>query len=327
LRTALAAACVVSMRGSAAAVLATGDEKRFKYDYRMLPVSRLPQMKEDIDRLVREKRVSDNETYRSYIEGRDYGMPEDFPGARTIISLATACPMGLVDFHYRGEKHELVIAPQYFDDGIAAEDLDRVVKEEIIGEGDWRVERIHGPLQKNLAVRSGLGRYGRNNIVYVDGMGSFLTLYCYFTDFDPGRDDWGELRMLDECGSCRICRRTCPTGAIRDDEFVIDAGRCLTLYNEVDGEFPEWIAPGSHNALAGCMKCQSPCPANREAKKNTLRLEPVTEEETEKILAGTSDTKLLETLTGKLKSYYPARSQEYFPIFTRNLGVLLRPEG
>ncbi|MDH5451230.1 MAG: hypothetical protein OEY24_05350 [Candidatus Bathyarchaeota archaeon] len=104
---------------------------------------------------------------------------------------------------------------------------------------------------------------------------------------------------------------------------MIDAGKCLTLYNEIEGEFPKWIDPNAHNALMGCMKCQLHCPANREVIKLTGRLEDVTEEETKKILKGKPDKKLLDSLSNKLRNFYPASSKDSFPIFTRNLRVLL----
>ena len=37
--------------------------------------------------------------------------------------------------------------------------------------------------QKRLAVRSGLAEYGRNNICFVDGMGSVITLFVFISDF------------------------------------------------------------------------------------------------------------------------------------------------
>ena len=35
---------------------------------------------------------------------------------------------------------------------------------------------------KLAAVRSGLAQYGRNNICYVEGMGSFFSFHAYLTD-------------------------------------------------------------------------------------------------------------------------------------------------
>ena len=53
------------------------------------------------------------------------------------------------------------------------------------------------------------------------------------------------------------------------------------------------------------------------------RLEDVTEEETRKILQGNPDKELLKSLTKKLKGFVPATKEEYFPILTRNLSVLI----
>lgn len=101
-----------------------------------------------------------------------------------------------------------------------------------------------------------------------------------------------------------------------------DAGRCVTLYNEIKGEFPKWIPPDAHNSLMGCMRCQLKCPANSEVIELTGRLEDITEEETTKILNGTPDEELLASLSRKLRNYYPTQSKEYLPIFTRNLRAL-----
>jgi epoxyqueuosine reductase len=115
----------------------------------------------------------------------------------------------------------------------------------------------------------------------------------------------------------------CPNNCITNERFVINVGRCLSLFNEVAGEFPEWISAHAHNALIGCMRCQMYCPANREYIRLTGRLEAITENETQRILNGTADEKLLTSLSKKLRNFGPASSQETFPIFTRNLRVLM----
>jgi epoxyqueuosine reductase len=104
---------------------------------------------------------------------------------------------------------------------------------------------------------------------------------------------------------------------------VIDVGKCVTLYNEIGGEFPEFIHPEAHNALMGCMKCQAPCPANREVLKRTLRLEDITPEETQAILEGRQSEELLEILAVKLRGYSGLPSPEAFPVLRRNLSVLV----
>jgi epoxyqueuosine reductase len=129
--------------------------------------------------------------------------------------------------------------------------------------------------------------------------------------------------MMGRCQSCSVCRRRCPTGAIRTEEFVIDAGRCVTLYNEIDCEFPQWMPATAHNALIGCMRCQELCPMNIDVVSLSGTMEDITEEETTRILEGKPDDALLESLTRKLMGFYPAGSRERFPIFTRNLEVLV----
>ena len=46
----------------------------------------------------------------------------------------------------------------------------------------YKIQEIFWFPQKRFAVRSGLAEYGRNNIVYSDGMGSFLGIDTYKTD-------------------------------------------------------------------------------------------------------------------------------------------------
>jgi len=217
-----------------------------------------------------------------------------------------------------------VLSPAYYDDGLTVEMLRDYILKEVVNEPGHRIERarVHPKL---LAVRSGLGKYGRNNLCYVEGMGSILALYAFFTDY-PCEDTWTEVNMMDSCKNCRTCMNSCPNKCISEVNFVIDAGRCLSLFNEIKGEFPEWIRPDAHDALMGCFRCQSCCPANREVIKLAGRLEDVTEEETRRILDGTPDKELLSSLSRKLKGFYPTQSEEDFPVFTRNLRVFLRPE-
>lgn len=326
----LAAGCFACLApGSPASLFAAQEtgKKDIVYRYRTLPVSRLDDMKEDIERLIRRGRIGTNEVFRKYIDGRKYSLPEDFGDAKSIIVMAVLTPMMYADFHHGGKTHEVIVPPQYYDDGVTIDDLQGIIRDEIIGEDGYRVERARGLLLKNCAVRSGLARYGRNNISYVEGMGSFLTLYAFYTDYEFDEDNWTELRQMDRCGSCRICRDACPTGCIRSDEFVIDVDRCVTLYNEIEGEFPDWMTDDVHTALIGCMMCQLSCPLNEEVVGLTGRLEAVTEEETGKILDGAPDDELIASLRRKLKDPYPLTSKEQFPIITRNLRALLGQTG
>ena len=94
---------------------------------------------------------------------------------------------------------------------------------------------------------------------------------------------------MDDCEDCTICMDSCPTGAIPDideEEFIINVERCIPFYNEVLGEFPDRLPKNAHNSLFGCLRCQQYCPVNSKVIEKIIRLEDITEEETNMILEG-----------------------------------------
>ncbi|MFX0094114.1 MAG: 4Fe-4S double cluster binding domain-containing protein [Candidatus Hodarchaeota archaeon] len=295
----------------------------YSYKYKTVSVDHLNELQEDIDKLKCEGKISDNKTFRSYIDEFKFEIPEDFPNAKSVIILAFFTRLSLVNFHLTGKKHEVMIPPGYYITGRKQEEIQDIILKEIIKEPGYKIEPVKGFHLKRLAVRSGLGEYGRNNLCYVEGMGSFLALFAYFTDFEFEEDNWNEVRMMDHCKQCRICMNQCPNNCITEENFVIDVDKCITLYNEIPGEFPEWISSDVHNALMGCMKCQFQCPGNRKIIEQTQRFEDVTEEETKKILTGAVDEELLNSLHKKIKMFYPENGEAFFPILKRNLSVLI----
>jgi len=293
------------------------------YQYRTTSVRHLPDLQEDIDRLKRSGKLSDQATYQGYINKLGFSLPKDFPVAKSIITMATLTKPMKVIFHVDGTTQEIFLPPQYYEDGLTEEMLLNEVMEKIIRGSGARVEWATKLHLKLLAVRSGLGRYGRNNICYVNGFGSFITLFAFFTDHAFENDSWHEIQMMDICQKCRICLKQCPTGAIHDENFVIAAGKCISLYNEVEGEFPDWIPEDAHNALMGCSKCQVTCPANREPLKYTGRLEDITSQETIQFLSGQPDEKTIASVSEKLRMPHMVGSQKVYEIVRRNLSVLL----
>jgi epoxyqueuosine reductase len=162
-----------------------------------------------------------------------------------------------------------------------------------------KLERATLPL-KLLAARTGLAEYGRNNITFVRGMGSFHRLVAYFTDQPSARGTWHSVRPMHLCRGCSICTINCPTRAIRPDRFVINAGRCVTLYNELPEPIPPWIPATAHNALVGCTRCQWTCPGNAQAMNRVEKLAELTEAETAMLLSGTNDDALRASVVSKI---------------------------
>jgi epoxyqueuosine reductase len=126
----------------------------------------------------------------------------------------------------------------------------------------FRIAPTTGISQKLLLVMSGLGKYGRNNLCYVNGLGSHCRLSSFYTDI-PFDGAAGEpLAFMETCENCTVCRKSCPTNAITDSP-VIDAGVCINQYTYSLDPIPESVPKTAFNALIGCGLCQDRCPANQ----------------------------------------------------------------
>ncbi len=291
--------------------------------YTVVSVERFPAFREKISEIKRNERFGRNPVFRSYLKDSDFQLPPDFDTARSVVLVASPKKIAQVVFHYRGIKRRVTIPAQYYANGIGWKACMDLVKDTLLPGASSRIQIGNDYLYlKYLAVLTGLGEYGRNNICYVKGMGSFSALYAYFTDANLEESPLGTLKLMEACRHCTLCFETCPNGCISEDNAMIDVDRCITLYNEAEGVFPEWIKPEAHNALIGCILCQKLCPENAKVMKEARVLEEITEEETEAILAETAEGELMERVSQKL-SRFTAANAESRKIFSRNLRVLL----
>ena len=167
--------------------------------------------------------------------------------------------------HIDGRPTAIPIPPTYRNFEIMGKHLEELIKTAANG---CQTANPSGISQKLLAVLGGLGRYGRNNICYIDGLGSWFHLRAFCTDI-PCDDVSHPLRFLDECEGCGLCKQNCPTGVIGEYP-VIDTSRCLTMLNENKNPMPDWVPADVHHAAIGCLRCQENCPVNK-----TLPAKPV----------------------------------------------------
>ncbi|MHA1125218.1 MAG: 4Fe-4S double cluster binding domain-containing protein [Candidatus Heimdallarchaeota archaeon] len=293
--------------------------------YRVMSVKHLKHLQSKIDELHKEEKISKHETLQHYIGKFKFQVPEDFPEAKYVIVLAVECNLAKIPFHHKGKTFEVLLPGNYSTlSKTPTEEIDAFVLEKIIGQPGYRVQQTRQLHLKFLTTSSGLGRYGRNNISYVDKLGSFIELYALFTDYEFAEDHFEEAKMMDECEECSICIDKCPNQCISRDNFIIDIERCIPLYNEIRGEFPEWMDPDIHNAIMGCMHCQQPCPANNFALGNIRQFEAITEEETEVLLKGEGDEEVINTIFQKLQMFETKYAEYFLPVLKRNLEMLLK---
>ncbi len=296
-----------------------------RYKYRVLSVDHFSALQKEFDSARRNDALGRNRTYRDQIAPLGFAIPKDFPGAKSVVVMAAYAKNMYANFHLDGKSHRIMIPFQYYEEDLTSDKLADILRKEIIGNDARRIVDVSDSIPlKLLAARSGLGRYARNSLIFVDGMGSYNLLYAFLTDHPFKEDHWTELRILEECNRCHACERTCPTNCISRWSYSVNIDKCLTIYNENPGDFPNWILGSMHHALMGCMKCKSPCPVNEGIAELSGDMEAVLEEETLKILKGTPDDVLLKSLQRKLKRFRAVQSRDQFPILKRNLGALIR---
>ena len=224
----------------------------------LVPASRLADLKTEIAAFAEREALN---SFQRWIvdELYEFAAPESEFGATSILLLAAPHPLyARIRFRHGGRTYACL--------GLTMPDFteaERQAEEEYRRLGYHLREAAELPL-KRLAVQSGLADYGRNNICYVEGMGSSFCLKAYWTNRPPEDMAWGPVRLAPACEGCGICTRACPTKAIREDRFLIDNQRCLSALNEVATPFPEWLPLSVHHTLYDCLRCQMPCPMNRE---------------------------------------------------------------
>ena len=260
------------------------------------------------------------ELYKAYLASFDFTCHRKFKDAHSLIVVSAPQPQIQVTFIRKEKPFRVIIPPTYSFD--TDNDVENILNAYFEPQG-YQLKKVRLP-EKLLAVHSGLAKYGKNNLTYVNGMGSFHRLVVFISNVPCAQDGWREPSVLDQCQDCQACAKACPTDAIGSDRFQLHAERCLTFHNERPNDFPEWLSPAWHNSLVGCMICQKACPANKEVIKWIATGPTFSVEETGHILNSVSGERLPQEITEKLKTQ---GIMEYDSVLARNLRALIEKPG
>ena len=131
-------------------------------------------------------------------------------------------------------------------------------------------------MERYWAVRAGIGFIGRNRMLIVPHMGSYLFLAEIITDAPVEPDEPCTL----SCGDCGRCTAACPGGALRSPGGF-DSRLCLSyLTIEHRGDLPATLTASDGtprplckalgNRVYGCDECQRVCPHNANPPETAI---------------------------------------------------------
>ena len=132
--------------------------------------------------------------------------------------------------------------------------------------GLWRVAVDTAPLRERILARqAGVGFIGRNNLLIVPGIGSYVFLGEIITTISIPPDTPCTLTCLD----CGACVDACPGGALEADG-MFDARRCLS-YLTIECR-DNTLPPSTRldGSIYGCDRCQTVCPHNSGVPYSTI---------------------------------------------------------
>ncbi len=190
-----------------------------------------------------------------------------WPDARSVIVLGLnyAPHINPLAIHSRTDRGAISVYAQ-------GKDYHDIVKKRLKVLARWMVENYGcdvkvfvdtAPvMEKPLAARAGLGWQGKHTNLVSREFGSWMFLGEIFTTLDLPPDTL-DTPEPDHCGSCDLCMRACPTGAL-DTPYKIEATKCISyLTIETKGQIEPELMENMGNRIYGCDDCLSVCPWNK----------------------------------------------------------------
>lgn len=110
-------------------------------------------------------------------------------------------------------------------------------------------------VDRAVAVRAGVGWWGKSTMVLVPGSGPWVLLGSVVTSADLPRD----VPMRRDCGTCTACLAACPTGALVAPG-ILDARLCLAHWLQAPGVIPRRLRAAVGGRFYGCDDCLDACP-------------------------------------------------------------------
>ncbi len=286
---------------------------------RFISITHLKKLEREANE-VKENRFYGKKVYEKFLDNYyDFSSLYKNTEIKSLCIVATPSQQNIIKFEYEDSYINVEVPPTYVDRKKVLNDI-KSITSHLFSKFGYKTFPIILP-KKSMAVHSGLAKYGKNNLVYVEGMGSYHRLTAFASDIPCDIGEWYDLSQLETCNSCGACEKNCPTKAINNENFLIDTDKCITFYNEQPEPFPDWIDLSWHNSLIGCLKCQKICPHNKIYKQPNEIVTIFNKEETKLIGKQIPFRQLPKDLQEKLIILC---LDIYYDKLSRNLNVLYK---
>ncbi len=242
----------------------------------------------------------------TYLTDRRAGLRNDprllLPNARSVICAGKLYnrpePPGLISRYAWGQDYHDVLR----------RGLNEVAQR--LGDHEYKICVDTAPLlERSYARQAGLGWIGKNTCLINQEQGSWFFLGEILTSLEiaPGTPP------PDRCGTCTRCIDACPTHAIADGGYELDARACISYFTiELRTLAPEGQRPDIGRHVFGCDICQDVCPWNQDA--------PVTEDAG---FAPANHALVLEDLAELTEDQFRAKFR-FTPVWRAKYGGFLR---
>ena len=185
------------------------------------------------------------------------------PGTRSIICLS---------YNYHPEDDALSTTAPKIARYAYGRDYHKVVKKKmklLLAELQTQSPGVEGRafvdsapvMEREWAKRAGLGWVGKNTLIIHPKKGSYFFLAVLLVNVTLDYD----APLSDHCGTCTRCIDACPTDAITQEGYVLNASECIS-YATIElksPDLPPSISDNMEGWAFGCDICQEVCPWNK----------------------------------------------------------------